>query len=117
MSRNRIANTAGVLSIVIKGLVIVAIIGVGIVVYSTCAGSPLIQSIDKTLPAVETAPFEVPTVTRTYIAQRATANDDGSVTMRNWYQRENKKWVYYEGAITLPSVVKPRIRQRSLTNN
>ena len=113
-------RTKNFLGVIIKIMVIVAVIGVGVIIYSTCAGSPLIKSIDKTLPAVETAQFEVPTVTRTYIAQYATANEDGTVTMKNWYQKEKKKWIFYEGyenEITLPAVVKPRIRQRLLTND
>lgn len=113
---SRLADTSHFLSIVLKLLGIVALIAVGVIIYSTCSGSPLIQKIDKTLPGPEII-YEVPTVTRTYLAEKAVQNDDGSVTMTHWYQREKNRWAEYPGTITLPAVVKPRVQRRVLTSS
>jgi len=100
------------ISAAIKILVLVALIAVGVMVYSTCAGSPLIAKIDRTLPDVSAAPFEVATVTRIYQVKRAVMNEDKSVTMTGWYEKDGGKWVYHEGSITLPPVFRPRISRR-----
>lgn len=101
-----------VLSLLIKVLVLVAIIGVGVIIYQTCSGLPLIQKIDKTLPVVSEAPLEISTMTKNYMAQRAILNDEGSVTMYGWYDRVDGEWVFHEEKITLPKVLRPRIIKR-----
>ena len=93
-------------------VLLVAVIAIGIMVYSTCAGGSIIQRIDKTKPEVIAVPFEVSTATKTYLTPRAVLNDDKSVTMYGWYERDGGKWVYHDKSITLPSVLKPRIGKR-----
>lgn len=106
-------NRAGrILSLVIKLLVLVAIVAIGVIIYQTCAGTPLIQRIDKTVPDKMVAPFEVPTVTKSYLAQEAALNDDGSVTMSGWYERDGDRWVLHEEVVTLPPVLRPRVNRR-----
>ena len=100
------------LNIIIRILVIVAIIGIAVFVYQTCAGTPLVTKIDRTLPDVSVAPYDVVTVTRTYKAAKATVNEDGSVTMTGWYERINGKWVYTEGNFAIQPVLSPHIIQR-----
>lgn len=114
MRQSRINNISGCLSVILKALGIVAIIAVGIIIYSTCSGSPLIRSIDKTAPGPEIT-FEISTVTRTYLAEKAVQNDDGSVTMTHYYQREKKGWKEYKDTVTVPPVLRPRIQRRVLT--
>ena len=82
-----------ILSRVIIALVLIAIIAVGALIYTTCSGSPLIQRIDKTLPDASVAPFQVATMTRTYQAERAVLNDNGTVTMWGWYEKDGGKWL------------------------
>ena len=101
-----------VLSLVIKILILVAIIAVGVLIYSTCAGSPLIQRIDKTKPDESTAPYTVATQTKLYMAERATLNDDSSVTMSGWYEKDGSQWIFHEKEITLPPLLRPRIGKR-----
>ena len=98
--------------LIIKILILVALISLGFVIYSTCAGTPLIQKIDKTLPDVSTAPYEVTTVTKLYIAQKAYSNEDDSVTMLRWYEKEDDKWIYRAESFTIPPVLNPRINRR-----
>jgi len=100
------------IGLIIKVLVLVAIIGIGVLAYQTCSSTPLVQRIDKTLPDASAAPFEVATITHSYQANRATLNDNGSVTMIGWYEQIGGKWVYHEDLITLPPVLKPRISRR-----
>ena len=100
------------LSLVIKILILVALIAVGFLIYVTCAGTPLIQKIDKSLPDSAAAPFEIPTKTKVYLAQKAILNEDESVTMHGWYERDSDKWVLHEGSVTLPKVLRPYINKR-----
>jgi hypothetical protein len=109
MKRIDVGRTLG---IVIKLMLVVALIAIGLVVYQTCAGSPLIQRIDKTLPDVAAAPLEVATQTHIYYAEKATLNDDGSVTMVNWYEKLNNRWKQHMGMITLPPTLRPRASRR-----
>ena len=97
---------------VIKILILVGIIMLGVIIYITCSGSPLVQRIDNTLPDRIEAPYEVPTRTHLYYAEQATANDDKSVTMGGWYENMGNKWEFNEGEITLPAVLQPEIRRR-----
>ncbi len=99
-------------STVIMVLLLVVVIAVGALVYSTCSGAAIITMIDKTLPSVTEAPFEVATITKIFQARRAVLNEDKSVTMTGWYERDGKKWVLREGSITLPPVLRPRISKR-----
>lgn len=106
------AKVSKTLGIIIRLLIIVAIIGFGFFIYQACAGTPIVQKIDKTLPDVSAAPYDVATVTRTYKAVRAVANDDGSVTMTGWYEQIDGKWVYNDRSITLLPVLRPYILKR-----
>lgn len=93
-------------------LLLVALIAVGLLVYSTCSDAAIITTIDKTLPSVTEAPFEVATITKIFQARRAVMNEDKSVTMTGWYERDGKKWLFREGSITLKPVLRPRISRR-----
>ena len=101
-----------ILSLLIKILAIVAVVGIGVFVYQTCAGTPIIQRIDKMPPEKTVAPFEVSTQTHIYYCSRAFANNDGSVTMYGWYEQLNGKWVLHDKEITLPKVLRPNIGRR-----
>jgi len=92
--------------------IIIALVGAGFFVYQTCVGTPIVRKIDKTIPSIEEAPFEVSTMTRIYYAEKAILNNDKTVTMYGWYERDGKKWVYREKTITLPAMMRPRIRKR-----
>lgn len=96
------------LSLLIKILILIAIIGVIVIVYTTCSGAPLVQRIDKTKPDT-TYLREIATATHTYYAGQAVANDDGTVSMSSWYERMSGKWVYHEGGIKLIKDLRPRI--------
>lgn len=103
------------LPMLIKIFGIVTLIAIGVIIYSTCSGGPLIQRIDKTIPDVAAAPYEISTQTNIYYAGQAYRNNDGSVTMMRWYERVEKKWVKQDGSVTLPPVLRPRIGTRSLS--
>lgn len=100
------------IKLLIAILILVAVVGGGLYIYQACAAAPIIQKIDKTLPEVNIAPFSVTTETHVYYARVATLNEDKSVTMIGWYERDGKKWVYREGSIRLPPEWKPRIGKR-----
>jgi len=101
-----------VLGRVITVLILIALIGIGALIYQTCAGTQLIQRIDKTLPDSAAAPFEITTMTRIYMARVATKNEDGSVRLTGWYVKDGKKWIYHEETITLPPLLHPVISKR-----
>lgn len=105
-------KTGQILSILIKILVLVAIVGAGIIIYQSCAGAPLIQKIDKSMPSVTEAPLRVATQTKTYLAERAILTPGRAVTMFNWYEKDGEEWVFHKGRITLPSGWRPRISKR-----
>lgn len=100
------------ISLFFKLLVIAIILAVVIVIYQTCAGTAIIQRIDKTIPDAVAAPYEVATITHIYQAQKATMNDDKSVTMMGWYENIGGQWVYNKDSITLPPKLRPRINRR-----
>lgn len=100
------------LGLIIKILILCAIIALGVVVYTTCAGTPFIQKIDKTIPDPAIASFEVSTVTKIYYAQQVYENDDNSVTMLRWYERLDDEWIYHNESYKIPPVLKPRINSR-----
>lgn len=100
------------LGLIIKILILIAVIAVGILVYQMCSGNPLIQKIDKTLPDKTIAPCEVSTQTHIYCANNAILNDDGSVTMFDWWEKIGDVWVAHNGSITLPPKLHPRINRR-----
>lgn len=101
-----------ILKLIITLLILAALIGVGVLIYTTCSGTPLIQRIDKTLPDDTVAPFQVFTETHLYYARDAIQNADGSVTMSGWYEQNNGRWVLREGSTTIPKVLHPRINRR-----
>lgn len=101
-----------VIKIFIGIMVLVILVAVVVIGYSTCAGGNVIQRIDKSEPDKSVAPYKVATKTKTYLAEYAQLNDDKSVTMSGWYQRESDKWVRHEEPITLPPVLHPVILQR-----
>lgn len=106
-------NRAGnILSLLLKILVLIALVAVGFFIYQACAGTPLIQKIDKSVPDSSKASFEVSTRTKIYYAEKATLNDDSTVTMNGWYERNGGKWVYHKGLITLTQVLHPQIFKR-----
>ncbi len=109
---SKMERTSRFLSLSIKILVLLAIVGVGLFVYQTCSGTSLIQTIDKTVTGVEVAPFQVVTRMKTYCAQKVNSHDDGSVVMTGWYDRVERKWVFRKGSITLPKIFHPMVSRR-----
>lgn len=102
----------GIFGLLIKVLIIVAIIAVGIIIYQTCAGSPIVQRIDQMVPDIEKVPFEVITRTKVYYAASA-IEDKGAVIMSGWYEKIDGKWVYHTEEITLPPILRPQIIKRN----
>jgi len=101
-----------VLRVIITILVLVAIIGIGVIAYQTCSGNALIHRIDAEVPTAEVAPYPIYTATKIYYAEKATLNDDKSVTMTGWYENQGGKWVKESRTITLSWKLKPRIGRR-----
>jgi hypothetical protein len=104
-----------ILPMLIKIFGIIALIAVGLWIYSTCSGGPLIQRIDKTIPDISSVPYEITTRTNMYYAHQAYKNDDGSVTMLRWYERIDRSWILQSGSMTLPLVLNPQISKRLAT--
>lgn len=100
------------LSVIISILAIVAMLGIIAIAYMTCSGTPLIQRIDQVEPTEMQAPFKVWTVTRTYLAKQATLNDDGTVTMRGFYEKDGSDWKLRDREYTIPKLFKPQVSQR-----
>lgn len=92
----------------ISVLLLLALIGIGVLVYTTCTGSPLVQKIDKTKPDT-TYLHEVATHTHIYYVKRVSSNEDGSISIAGWYEQTKDGWVFHEDEITLPPVLHPRI--------
>lgn len=92
-------------------IVLIVILALGFLVLQ-CGGGSCIKRIDKTLPETDDAPWEITTVTHLYYAKYAVVNSENSVTMTNWYDRVNGKWVYHKGEETLPELLKPIIKMR-----
>lgn len=106
---NRFSNFLGIL---IKIFIVLAIIGVIALVYSTCAGGNVFQRIDKTLPDKTVAPFEITTITKIYFAKNAIPHEDKSVTMYQWYEKDDGKWVYRDDEIRLLPILHPIMAKR-----
>ena len=100
------------LTTIIKVLVIVALIGIGILVYQACAGGHIIQRIDNTPPDITVAQYQVVTETHLYYAKEATLTLDGSATIKGWYEKVNSKWVFHKDTVLLPAVLHPGISRR-----
>lgn len=106
------AKTNQILSLGIKILILIAIVAVGIIIYQSCAGTAIIQRIDRTLPDTTIAPYEVSTRTHIYQAEWARENEDGSATMTNWYTKLNGKWQLQKNTLPIPAVLRPQVRKR-----
>ena len=89
---------SGALGCIIK-IVIVLIILLGIAfVFLQCTGG--INKIDKSLPDINSAAWEITTPTHLYYAEDA--KDTGpEVIMTNWYEQIGGKWEYREGSHAL----------------
>ena len=89
---------AGALGCIVK-IIIVLIILLGIAfVFLQCTGG--INKIDKSLPDIKKAPWEITTPTHLYCAEDA--KDTGpEVIMTNWYEQIGGKWEYHEGIYPL----------------
>lgn len=86
---------------IIKLLIVLALLMGVLFIFLTCSGGSCIQRIDKTLPSITSAPWEVMTPTHLYYSQNATETKTG-VLITNWYEKSNGKWVYHKGQIELP---------------
>lgn len=109
---HRVNNISSIISLLLKIFVLVAIIGIGLLIYQTCSGSPLVQRIDKITPGVEVAKYEITSMTRIYYSNDAFKNSDGSVTMRGFYENHNGHWEYVDAGFTIKPVLRPRIIER-----
>ena len=80
-------------------IIIILILLLGIAfVFLQCTGG--IRAIDKSLPDITTAPWEITTPTHLYYAEDA--KDTGpEVIMTNWYEQISGKWEYREGIYSL----------------
>lgn len=99
------------LKIAIPLLILIIILGAGVLIYNSCSGG-IVHKIDKSLPSITTAPYQVATRTHIYLTPKALTNADGSVTMSKWYERLDKKWVLQTKTITLPPVLHPSVSKR-----
>ncbi len=89
----------------IRILVVIGILLFIFFLFLQLSGGSCIRKIDRTLPAEETATWEVTTPMKLYYAEKVEVVKDGesivSVTMTGWYERVNDKWVRREKPITL----------------
>ena len=100
---------SGALGCIIK-IVIVLIILLGIAfVFLQCTGG--IDKIDKSLPDITAAPWEITTPTHLYCAEDA--KDTGpEVIMANWYEQIGGKWEYHKGTHALKKEIYGEITVR-----
>lgn len=85
---------------IIKVMVILIILLGIVLLINQCSGGSCIRKIDKSVPDITAAPWEVTTPTHLYYAREAVDNGE-AVIMTDWYEYLNKKWVKHSGNITL----------------
>jgi len=95
----------------VKVLALAAIVALVGFIYVSCSGQGC-KRIDKTEPDKVVASYLVTTKTHSYYAATATQNQNGSVTMANWYERLDKRWVLHTGEETLPALFHPKVERR-----
>jgi hypothetical protein len=91
---------------------ILVIIVMGIVLLvNHCTGGGCIRKIDKTLPDIQAAPWEVTTPTHLYYA-REVEDDGDTVLMMGWYENMDGAWVKRSEPVRLERVIYGRIDVR-----
>lgn len=89
----------------IKVLIVIIIISVLILLFTQFSGVSCIKKIDKTLPSLDKASWEVTTPMKLYYAETVNIqeNESGiiSADLFGWYEQFNGKWVYHKDKITL----------------
>ena len=99
----RVNITRGPLGFLIKIIILVIIIGILALVFLQCGGMGCVTKIDRSLPSVAKAPFQVETPTHLYFAAIAVKDKSNDVQMTDWWEEISGSWVYHEVTIVLPS--------------
>lgn len=96
------------LGFIIKAIVVIAILLGILLLVNHCTGGMFIHKIDKSLPDIQAAPWEVTTPTHLYYAKDVT---DGSstVVLDNWYENLDGKWIKHSGELVLEKRLYGRI--------
>lgn len=97
----------------IKVIIVLIILLAIVFVVLQCGGSSCIRKIDKSLPSIDVAPWEVTTPTHVYYAEEV--NKDvgyGDVDLWNWYEYFNGEWIKRDGLLHLMNTIYGDIKVR-----
>ena len=93
------------ISFVLKLLILIIIILViGFILLQCFGGGSCIKRIDKTLPDIDIAPWEITTPTHIYYAKEVIDNGIDSIDIVSWYEKINDIWVYRKEALPLTDI-------------
>lgn len=77
---------------------------IGFVLLQCFGGGSCIKRIDKTLPDVNTAPWEIATPTHIYYAKEVIDNGTDSIDIVSWYEQVNNIWIYRNELLSLTEI-------------
>lgn len=112
--RNITRNIGGFVSTLAKISLVVIVLAIGVLVYQSCSGSPIVKRIDSIPPSEARGEALIPVSTHTHVyeVRKAVANPDGSVTISGWYVKEGGMWgKIHLDTVTLPPVLQPQINK------
>lgn len=93
------------ISFVLKLLILLIIILViGFILLQCFGGGSCIKRIDKTLPDIDTAPWETTTPTHIYYAKKVIDNGIDYIGIVSWYEQINGVWVYRNEELPLTDI-------------
>lgn len=110
------SRNSGCLKRIILGIgAIIVILVVLLIVFQLFTGGSCIRRIDRSLPSISEAPYEVAAPTRQWLAGYAERLENGDVVIDRWYERTGDKWVRQSGRITIDADIygEIQIRERS----
>lgn len=97
---------------IIKILLVIALIMGIAFVFLTCTGGSCVKKINKSLPDVKDAPWQVATPSHLYYSHNATETKTG-VIITNWYEQSGKgNWIFHKDSIELPFSIYGKIQIR-----
>lgn len=77
---------------------------IGFVLLQCFGGGSCIKRIDKTLPDVNIAPWEIITPSHVYYAKEVIDNGIDSIDIISWYEQINNIWIYRSELLTLTEI-------------